>query len=70
MDDRKNSAKELKRQIWEPAGVVSMPNESSAQGMDYGVAPKDAKKGGQLTLEVEEVFHNRGIMENLENTTE
>lgn len=68
MDDEKNSGKELNRQIWEPAGVVSVSKES--KGINYGADSKETKKGGQLTLEVEEVFHNKGVMENLpENTT-
>lgn len=68
MDDEKNSGKELNRQIWEPAGVVSVSDDS--KGMNYGVNSKETKKGGQITLEVEEVFHNKGVMENLpENTS-
>lgn len=68
MNDEKDSGKELNRQIWEPAGVVSVSNDS--KGMNYGANSKETKKGGQLTLEVEEVFHNKGVMENLpENTS-
>jgi len=67
MDDDKNSGKELNRQIWEPAGVVSVSNDS--KGMNYGANSKETKKGGQLTLEVEEVLHNKGIMENLAGNT-
>ena len=67
MNDEKNSGKELNRQIWEPAGVVSVTNDPN--GMDYGLKPKETKKGGQLTLEVNEVFHNKGVMENLPENT-
>ncbi|TWH59097.1 hypothetical protein DesLBE_3466 [Desulfitobacterium sp. LBE] len=67
MNDQKNTGKELKRQLWEPAGVISQTQESGSQAMDYGGQPKDSSKGGQITLEVEDVFHNRGVMENLQN---
>jgi hypothetical protein len=67
MNDEKNSGKDLNRQIWEPAGVVSVTNESN--GMNYGLKPKESKKGGQLTLEVDEVFCNKGVMENLPENT-
>ncbi|AFM02431.1 hypothetical protein Desde_4170 [Desulfitobacterium dehalogenans ATCC 51507] len=70
MDDRKNTAKEMKRQLWEPAGVISQTQESGSNTMDYGEKPKESTKGGQLNLEVEDVFHNRGIMENLQNAKE
>jgi hypothetical protein len=67
MNEEKNSGTDLNRQIWEPAGVVSVTNES--KGMNYGAHSKETRKGGQLTLEVEEVFHNQGIMENLMDNT-
>lgn len=67
MNDQKKASTELKRQIWEPAGVISQTQDASSSAVDYGEKPKDSKKGGQLTLEVEDVFHNRGIMENLQN---
>jgi len=54
-------ASQLNRQPWEPAGVVSVINDNKTP--DYGTkAPKNAK-GGILNLEVEEIFHNKGIME-------
>lgn len=68
MNDEKNSGKELNHQIWEAAGVVSVDND--AKGMNYGVNPKDSKKGGQIDLEVKEVLHNKGVMENLENNSD
>jgi hypothetical protein len=68
MNDDKNSGKELNRQIWEPAGVISVTNET--KGTNYGVKSKENKMGGEIALEVEEVFHNKGVMENLpENTS-
>lgn len=67
MNDQKNSDKELKRQLWEPAGVISQTQETGAKAMDYGGQPKDSSKGGQLVLEVEDVLHNRGVMENLQD---
>lgn len=66
MNEGKSKPEELKRQLWEPAGVVSISDPS---GMDYGVKPHDRKKEGQLTLEVEEAFHNKGLMENLPDNT-
>lgn len=68
MNDEKNSGKELNRQIWEAAGAVSVDNE--AKGMNYGVNPKESKKGGQIDLEVEKILHDKGVMENLENPPE
>lgn len=70
MNDQKNSSIEMKRQIWEPAGVISQTQGTRSSAVDYGEKPKESKKGGQLTLEVEDVFHNRGITENLKNTQE
>jgi len=54
-------AAQLKRQPWEPAGVVSVINDDKTQ--DYGTKGNNNAKGGILALEVEEVFHNKGIME-------
>ncbi|MDP4126029.1 MAG: hypothetical protein Q8912_03700 [Bacillota bacterium] len=60
-ENDKEHASQLNRQPWEPAGVVSVVNDD--QTPKYGKnSPKNAK-GGMLTLEVEEVFHNKGIME-------
>ena len=70
MNDSKKSSMELKRQIWEPAGVISQPQDSSPSALNYGEKPKESKKGGQITMEVDEVFHNRGVMENLQNSQE
>lgn len=67
MNDDKNSGQELNRQIWEPAGVISVMNEN--KGMNYGHRSKETKKGGQITLEVEEVFHNKAVMGNLPENT-
>ena len=68
MDDNKNSGEALNRQIWEPAGVVSVNEDTN--GINYGENTKETKKGGQISLEVEEVFHNKGVMYNLpENTS-
>ena len=54
-------ASQLKRQNWEPAGVVSVVNDDTTPKYAHNVR-KDAK-GGILSLEVEEIFHNKGIME-------
>lgn len=70
MKERKDTGNELRRQLWEPQGVISQTQESNLNAMDYGTGSKEPKKGGQLTLEVEEVFHNRGIMENLQSPKE
>ena len=70
MKEHKDTGNELRRQLWEPQGVISQIQGSNLDTMDYGIKTKDTKKGGQLTLEVEEVFHNRGIMENLQGSKE
>ena len=57
----KEHASQLNRQPWEPAGVVSVVNDDTTP--DYGKNGNKNSKGGILTLEVEEVFHNKGIME-------
>lgn len=66
MNEEKSKPEELKRQIWEPAGVISVSDQPEK---DYGVEPHESKKGGQITLEVEAAFHNKGLMENLSGST-
>lgn len=66
MNEEKSKPEELKRQIWEPAGVISV---SDQPGNDYGTEPHESKKGGQITLEVEEAFHNKGLMETIAGKT-
>ncbi|HVJ49159.1 hypothetical protein [Desulfitobacterium sp.] len=66
MNEEKSKPEELKRQLWEPAGVISV---SDQPGKDYGVEPHESKKRGQIKLEVEEAFHNKGLMENLSENT-
>ena len=53
-------ASQLNRQPWEPAGVVSVSDDNTP---NYGKDDRKNAKGGMLSLEVEEVFHNKGIME-------
>lgn len=60
MNEEKSKPEELKRQLWEPAGVISVSNSIEE---DFGVEPHESIKGGQITLEVENVFHNKGLME-------
>jgi len=62
MKERKDTGNHLQRQLWEPQGVISQIQENS-QATDYGDTPRGFKQGGQINLEVEEVLHNRGIME-------
>lgn len=60
-ENDKEHASQLNRQPWEPAGVVSVLNDDTTP--KYGnKAPKNAK-GGIINLEVEGVFHNKGIMD-------
>ncbi|HEY8911334.1 MAG TPA: hypothetical protein VIM51_13805 [Desulfosporosinus sp.] len=58
-------AAQLKRQPWEPAGVVSVVNDDEV--LNYGKNDPNSEKGGLLSLEVEEIFHNKGIMEGTQN---
>ncbi|MDR3543644.1 MAG: hypothetical protein P4L69_22210 [Desulfosporosinus sp.] len=60
-ENDKEHAQQLNRQPWEPAGVVSVVNDESTP--KYGNKGRKNAKGGILTLEVDEVFHNKGIME-------
>ncbi|KUO69798.1 MAG: hypothetical protein APF81_00970 [Desulfosporosinus sp. BRH_c37] len=60
-ENDKEHASQLNRQPWEPAGVVSVFNDDSKP--KYGHNGRKNAKGGKLILEVDEVFHNKGIME-------
>jgi hypothetical protein len=66
MNEEKSKPEELKRQLWESAGVISVTGQT---GDDYGSEPHESKKGGQITLEVEEAFHNKGLMEGASQNT-
>lgn len=59
-------ASQLNRQQWEPAGVVSVMEDDKTP--KYGEGTFKNAKGGMLTLEVKEAFHNKGIMEGQENS--
>jgi len=59
-ENDKEHASQLNRQPWEPAGVVSVVKDDATP--NYGKGRKHAK-GGIINLEVEGVFHNKGIME-------
>ena len=59
-ENDKEHAAQLNRQPWEPAGVVSVVNDEPTA--KYGRNGRKNAKGGMLTLEVDEVFHNKGIM--------
>lgn len=60
-ENDKEHASQLNRQPWEPAGVVSVVKDDTTP--NYGNNGRKNAKGGILTLEVDEVFHNKGIME-------
>lgn len=60
----KEHASQLNRQPWEPAGVVSVIKDDKTP--NYDETGRRNPKGGILTLEVDEVFHNKGIMEGTE----
>ena len=60
-ENDKEHASQLNRQPWEPAGVVSVVNDDPIP--KYGNNGRKNAKGGMLTLEVDQVFHNKGIME-------
>ncbi|AET66996.1 hypothetical protein Desor_1334 [Desulfosporosinus orientis DSM 765] len=62
-ENNKEHASQLNRQPWEPAGVVSVVKDD--QTPKYGDNGGENAKGGMLTLEVNEVFHNKGIMQGL-----
>ncbi len=59
-ENNKEHASQLNRQPWEPAGVVSVGKDDKTPR--YGDNGGKNAKGGMLTLEVNEVFHNEGIM--------
>lgn len=60
-ENDKEHVSQLNRQQWEPAGVVSVVNDDTT--LNYGNNGLKNAKGGILTLEVDEIFHNKGIME-------
>lgn len=62
-ENNKEHASQLNRQPWEPAGVVSVLNDDKTP--KYGDDGEKNAKGGMLTLEVKEAFHNEGIMQGL-----
>lgn len=59
-ENDKEHASQLNRQPWEPAGVVSVLDDDKTP--KYGNNGGKNAKGGMLTLEVNEVLHNEGIM--------
>ena len=59
--NEKEPASQLERQAWEPAGVVSVVKDDTTP--EYTNNGGKMAKGGILSLEVDEVFHNKGIME-------
>ncbi|TGE34466.1 hypothetical protein [Desulfosporosinus sp. Sb-LF] len=60
-ENDKEHASQLNRQPWEPAGVVSVVQDDTTP--NYGKNGRKNAKGGMLTLEIDEIFHNKGIME-------
>lgn len=64
-ENDKEHASQLNRQPWEPAGVVSVVKDDNIP--KYGTDGRKNAKGGQLTLEVDEIVHNKGIMEGSQN---
>ena len=62
----KEHAAQLNRQPWEPAGVVSVVNDDPI--LKYGKDGRENAKGGILTLEVDGMFHNKGLMEGTEKS--
>jgi len=65
-ENNKEHASQLNRQPWEPAGVVSVVNDDKT--LKYGNNGGKNSKGGILSLEVNEVLHNEGIMKGLNDT--
>ncbi|KJR44593.1 hypothetical protein UF75_5022 [Desulfosporosinus sp. I2] len=64
-ENDKEHASQLNRQTWEPAGVVSVLNDDST--LKFGKDGRKNAKGGILTLEVDQIVHNKGIMEGSQN---
>lgn len=60
-ENNKEHASQLNRQPWEPAGVVSVVKDDSTP--KYGKDGRKNAQGGMLTLEIDEIFHNKQIME-------
>ena len=60
-ENDKEHASQLNRQPWEPAGVVSVVEDDTTP--NYGLDARKNAKEGILTLQVDEIFHNKGIME-------
>jgi len=60
-ENDKEHASQLNRQPWEPAGVVSVVEDDTTP--KYGLDARKNAKEGILTLQVDEIFHNKGIME-------
>ena len=60
-ENDKEHASQLHRQPWEPAGVVSVVHDDATP--KYNNKGRENAKGGILDLEVDEIFHNKGIME-------
>lgn len=52
-------ARQLNRQAWEPAGVVSVADATNTPAESR--TPAD--KGGALKLEVENAFHDDGLIQ-------
>lgn len=55
-------AEQLNRQPWEPAGIVS----HSAK-RDHYKKTQTGDKGGVTNLDVDDIFHNEGIMKTDKN---
>ncbi len=60
-ENDKEHASQLKRQPWEPAGVVSVVNDDTTP--KYGENGRKNAKGGIINLEVDGIFQNKGIMD-------
>ncbi|AFQ43249.1 MULTISPECIES: hypothetical protein [Desulfosporosinus] len=66
IENDKEHASQLNRQTWEPAGVVSVVEDDKTP--KYGKDSFKNAKGGMLTLEVKEAFHNKGLMQGQKNS--